>query len=426
MKLVSGNGLMFHPGYERRGIPVFFEDDHSLIEPATAWILRIAKLKSRSEHTTRKYAGILARYLQWLDDSGYGADSWAAIDEEIFDQYLLHISRPSGGALFGPAHETLLDYASRIHDFYSWAESRGYAHSLDIEEEDLLIKIRDQSLLAHIGIERKVTRLDFNLPTGRPALYEQELDKFVNQDDYEVALHLLEDVVYRIMAVVIRITGMRPKDLLQLPYRGSHQNAGFVPYDEDQIPEDLPQRSINYTFQSKGKVRSISFPGKLWAVICKSYIPLRRERAQLYEKIHGISPPNNRLFLTPDGAIVNYAILYYHFSRVPELAKTAPPLSDGRSFKGRKFSARMLRHTCATYFVYEALKRKNMLGRSFVYDAALDDELRKIMGHTDIRTTLEYYVHLANRFAHDDLIADLKRSEVDKGLNELLRQLDYS
>lgn len=86
----------------------------------------------------------------------------------------------------------------------------------------------------------------------------------------------------------------------------------------------------------------------------------------------------------------------------------------------------MLRHTCATYFVYEALKRKNMLGRSFVYDAALDDELRKIMGHTDIRTTLEYYVHLANRFAHDDLIADLKRSEVDKGLNELLRQLDYS
>jgi len=25
MKLVPGNGLMFHPGYERRGIPVFLK-----------------------------------------------------------------------------------------------------------------------------------------------------------------------------------------------------------------------------------------------------------------------------------------------------------------------------------------------------------------------------------------------------------------
>ncbi|MBK6472987.1 MAG: site-specific integrase [Betaproteobacteria bacterium] len=425
MRLVTGNGLALHPGYERDGIPVFFEDDHTLIEPATAWILKIAKLKSRSQNTTRKYAGILARYLQWLDDCGYGANAWATIDEDIFDEYLLHISKPADGAMFGPAHGTLLDYASRIYGFYKWAQARGYQHALDIEEEDLAIKIGEQSLLAHIGMKVNVTKLDFNLPTGRPALYQQELDKFVNQQDYEVALHFLDDIVYRIMAVIIRITALRPKDLLQLPYRGSQQNSGFVPYDVDQIPKDLHTRNMNYTFESKGKIRSINFPGKLWAVICKSYIPLRRERALLYAKVHGVSPPNSKLFLTPDGLVVNYAILYYHFSRVPELAKAAGPLNDGRSFQGRKFSARMLRHSCATYFVYEALKRKNMLGRSFVYDAALDDELRKLMGHTDVRTTLEYYVHLANRFAHDDLIADLQRSEVDVGLNEFLKHIDY-
>lgn len=425
MRLVPGNGLASHPAYERSGIPVFFGDDHTLLEPATAWILRVAKLKSRSPNTTRKYAGILARYLQWLDDCGYGANAWASIDEEIFDEYLLHISKPTDREKFGPAHETLLDYASRIYDFYKWAQGQGYQHALDIEEEDLAIKIGEQSLLAHVGMEFKVTQLGFNLPTGRPALYQKELDKFVNQQDYEVALHLLDDIVYRIMAVIIRITALRPKDLLQLPYRGSHHNAGFVPYDVDQIPDDLHTREIGYTFNSKGKVRSIKFPGKLWAVICKSYIPIRRERAALYERVHGISPPNSKLFLTPDGLVVNYAILYYHFARVPELAKTAGPLKDGRTFQGRKFSARMLRHTCATYFVYEALKQRNMLGRSFVYDAALDDELRKLLGHTDVRTTLEYYVHLANRFAHDDLLADLQRSEVDVGLSELLKQLEY-
>ena len=425
MKIVPGNGLVYHAAYERPSIPVFFDDEHLLLEPATAWILRVAKLKSRSEHTTRKYAGILGRYLQWLDDRGYGANSWASIDEEIFDEYLLHIAKPLDGSTFGPKHETLLDYASRIFDFYQWARKRGYEHHLDIEQEDLEIKIGEQSLLAHIGMSFKVTRLDFNLPTGRPALHHQELDKFVNQQDYEVALHFLDDIVFKVMAVIIRITALRPKDLFQVPYKGSERNAGFIPYDEDQIPTDLDSKEINFTFRSKGKVRSIKFPGKLWRVICRSYIGVRRERAALYEKVHGVSPSNSVLFLTKEGLIVNYSILYYHFSRVPELAKKAGPLSDGRVFQGRKFSARMLRHSCATYFVYEALKQRNMLGRSFVYDAALDEELRKMLGHVDVRTTLEYYVHLVNRFVHDDLIADLRRSEVDAGLNELLNQLGY-
>lgn len=425
MRLLRGHGLVQHVAYEREGIPVFFDDNHALIEPATAWILKIAKLKSRSEHTTRKYAGILARYLQWLDDRGYGANSWASIDEAIFDEYLFHISKPPVGTSFGAMHETLLDYAYRIFNFYNWARINGYEHSLDIEEEDLTIKIGEQSMLAHIGMEVKVTKLGFNLPTGRPALHQQELDKFVNQQDFEVALNVLDDIVFQIMAVIIRITGLRPKDLLQVPYRGSGLNSGFIPYDEDQVPHDLDAKDISFTFRSKGRVRSIGFPGKLWSVICKCYIVIRRERAALYEKLHGVSPPNSALFLTKEGLIVNYSILYYHFARVPELAKAAGPLKDGRVYQGRQFSARMLRHTCATYFVHEALKRRNMLGRSFVYDAALDEALRKLLGHVDVKTTLEYYVHLANRFVHDDLIADLRRSEVDAGLNELLKKLGY-
>ncbi len=425
MRLLRGHGLVHHVAYEREGIPVFFDDKHALIEPATAWILKIAKLKSRSEHTTRKYAGILARYLQWLDDRGYGANSWASIDEAIFDEYLFHISKPPVGTSFGAMHETLLDYAYRIFNFYNWARKNGYEHSLDIEEEDLAIKIGEQSMLDHIGMEMKVIKLGFNLPTGRPALHQQELDKFVNQQDFEVALNVMDDIVFQIMAVIIRITGLRPKDLLQVPYRGSGLNSGFIPYDEDQVPHELDAKDISFTFRSKGRVRSIGFPGKLWAVICKCYIAIRRERAALYEKFHGVSPPNSALFLTKDGFIVNYSILYYHFARVPELAKAAGPLKDGRVYQGRKFSARMLRHTCATYFVHEALKRRNMLGRSFVYDAALDEALRKLLGHVDVKTTLEYYVHLANRFVHDDLIVDLRRSEVDAGLNELLKKLGY-
>ena len=95
-------------------------------------------------------------------------------------------------------------------------------------------------------------------------------------------------------------------------------------------------------------------------------------------------------------------------------------------YKKRAFNPRMLRHTCATYFVYEALKQNNMLGRSFVYDAAVDEDLRQLLGHNDVRTSYEYYVHLANRFFKEDLLADLHRSRVDAGLSALLDAVGYA
>jgi integrase len=114
-------------------------------------------------------------------------------------------------------------------------------------------------------------------------------------------------------------------------------------------------------------------------------------------------------------------MLYREFAKIPFLAAKALDVK----FKGRRFTACMIRHSCATYFVYEALKQKGRLGQHFVYDAALDEELRKLMGHKDIKTTLEYYVHLVNRFVHDDLLVDLKRAQVDSCLSALLEHHDY-
>ncbi|MBN0712824.1 hypothetical protein JTM07_36080, partial [Pseudomonas aeruginosa] len=94
---------------------------------------------------------------------------------------------------------------------------------------------------------------------------------------------VMNDPVYQIIAAIIRITGLRPIDLFQLPYRGKNENYGFIPYDEGEYPEGLDNGTIYYYFRSKGKWRSIDFPGKLWRVICENYLPLRRQRAKLYE-----------------------------------------------------------------------------------------------------------------------------------------------
>lgn len=420
-RIEFGNGLSDHPGFRRDRIAIFFDNEYQLLEAPTKWIISIAKRKSRSSETSRNYAHILGRYLDWLDLSGYGSQSWQWIDEDIFDSYLLHLAQPkTDGSTI--QHKTLLHYASRIHDFYSWARHEAYPHHLDIEIEEINLRLdAHQHLLGHLATSVSVNKLDFNLPTGRPTLHQRELDKFVTHSDYEAAMALFDDPVFMIIAAIIRITGMRPKDLLQLPYRGKRQNSGFIPFDSNEMPSNIDETEIHYEFASKGRSRSIAFPGKLWRVICENYLPLRRERAILYYRKHGISPPNSALFLTAEGTIVTYPTLYYHFSKIPIKAAELNP----KTYKGRRFSACMLRHTCATYFVYEALQQKKRLGQSFVYDASLDEELRKMLGHKDVKTTLEYYVHLVNRFVHDDLLQDLKRSQVDVGLSVILNKHQY-
>lgn len=423
---MSGYGLKQIDGWPADAVPMVFDDDFKIIEGPTRWLMHVAKLKSRSVETRRKYAWIVSRYLQWLDDSGYGAQHWAAIDIDIFEGYLFDLMRPSARSSFGPLEDTAADYAARIVSFYDWAERVGYRHFLEVDREEVLIRLKDQSLLAnaHDGIGRE--KLAFNLPSGRATFLQSEVEKFVVQSEYEIALRLLDDEVFKVMAAVIRITAMRPKELLQLPYRGAAENGGFVPYDLDEIPEGLDSQEIGFYCRSKGKNRMIRFPGQLWRVICQQYIPLRRERAQLFRRRNGVSPRNSILFLTRDGYEVDYSILHYHFSKVIQVSKDNEASGRGPVYKKRAFNPRMLRHTCATYFVYEALKQNNMLGRSFVYDAAVDEDLRQLLGHNDVRTSYEYYVHLANRFFKEDLLADLHRSRVDAGLSALLDAVGYA
>ncbi|MBK9623039.1 MAG: site-specific integrase [Rhodocyclaceae bacterium] len=411
------DGLEIHPAYGRTQIAIYFDNDYGLLEEPSRWMMTVAKLKSRSKETSRNYAYILARYLNWLDDAGYGCAAWQAIDEDIFDEYLKYLSKRS--ASDEPMdHSTIVHYASRILDFYAWAKKQGYDHFLDVDVIEVDRRInKHQDLLAHVRSSTKVAKYDFNTPTGRPALHQREMNKFVTQPDYEASLGLFDDPVYAVIAAVIRTTAMRPKDVLQLPYRGKLQNSDFVPYDADGIPANIDNLELHYFFESKGKNRSIAFPGALWRAICSVYIPLRRQRAELFRAMHGVSPPNSVLFLNQAGHEVTYQMIYRHFAKVPEVASQAKS-----AYKGKRYTPRMLRHACATYFVYDALKKKNRLGDAPVYDASLDEELRKLLGHEDVKTTYMYYVHLVNRFFYDDLLQDTMRARVDDGITALLKR----
>lgn len=413
------------PGVRTTHRTLFFDDNYQLIEAPTLWIDGVAQRRSESEKTEQKYSWIIARYLQWLDDSGYGSTNWALVDEDILNQYIIFLQVPDSANGSAPLKKTVVDYICRIVDFYRWARAKGYKHYLYLEMNEVKRKVRDQLLLAHINdtVTACVPRLKVK-PSAAKRI-RPEKDKFLTQNEFRAALDLLDDPVFVVIATVVRVTGMRPKELLQLPYRGRADNCDFVPYDFDSIPPSLASKTINFFCESKGKNRVIRFPGKLWSAICRLYIPLRRERAELFFRRTGKYPPNSALFLTKNGTIVTYENLHYHFGKVGDAAHRARESGVVSPYSRSTFGARMLRHTCATYFVADALRARNQLHRPYIYDAALDEELRELLGHEDVGTTYKHYVHCVKRLLADDLLSELHRTRVDSGLAVMLDRFGY-
>lgn len=405
---------------------IFFDDDYQVLEAPVLWVSDVAKRRSGSKKTADRYSGILARYLQWLDDSGYGSHAWASIDKDIFGQYVAHLQSVIGPTGDVPSRESVLDYVSRVIDFYVWARREKYKHFLEIEMRDVEVFARkNQLLLAHVSNStiRKIPKIEVR--PGPAKKVESEVNKLVSQNEYEVALSLMDDLVYVFMAVIVRVTAVRPKELLQLPYRGKDKNSAFIPYDADCIPGDLAEEDLYFYCESKGKNRCIKFPGALWVAICQKYLPLRRQRALLYRKREGVSPPNTALFLTERGYIVDYSTLYRAFDKVAETAKAYRLAGREVGYTKAKFGARMLRHTCATYFVIDAMRRRNRLGKAYIYDVTIDNDLRDLLGHEDVETTYKYYVHLINKMFADDLLVELHRKRVDEGLSTMLDRLGF-
>ena len=413
--LIFSDGLLHANGYGLKQVPIFLDNDFNLLEAPTRWSVAQSKKGYRSLNTRRAYGYKLHKFLNWLDEVEIGSQNWAVVDEEILDEYLFYLCDRDDDE--EPAeHDTVEYYAARVVEFYDWAEAQGLHHNLEIERKTVEVKLTNQLLLAHVRSSVEVTKLGFNLPTGRPALLHSEVAKFVTREDYVVSLKVLLaiDPVYAVIAYVLGSTALRPKELFQVPYRGKGPNRGFVDYNYDNIPDDIATKDIPLDLDSKGKRRVFEFPGRVWQWLCENYIPLRRERAELYKKRVGIYPPNDALFLAANGDIVTYRMLSHNFRSVIDRAKAM-----GLEYKGRAFTAKMLRHMFATYFVYEVLKQRGRLGQPYAYDAALDDQLRRWMGHESVETTYEYYVHLVNRFVGGELIAEIANSNIE-GLSDAI------
>jgi site-specific recombinase XerD len=419
-------GLLDLPGHSRTKKAWLYmtKDYEDVLEYPTVWAAEVAKRKSCSGETLNQYGSTLARWLNFLETHGYGAKRWQSVDRDVVDHFVdsLIQGRNENGS---PSDTTLESYCARITDFYRSATKAGYEHYWDMDNEYFSRIIREKSNTTQNvtvdGLKREV-----NIQSGEPTNLRKEIESFVRDEDLIKAVGLFEDYVYTAMAYVLRNTALRPKELLQLPFKGQGKNAGLRDYDveeEEYINKDgmtvirkvlvtfdekdnrvVVRNDITFDFDSKGKTRQIPFPHHIWVFICEIWIPLRNKRAELYSEKYGKSVGNNCLFLSEDGWPVSYYMLWTHFNRV----------SKHPEFSGKRFCAKMLRHAWATYYVYLVLKDMGLLHSVYVHNVEHDDHLRKFIGHTDVITTYRNYVHVVHDLVKEGVMEKIIEEENKK------------
>ncbi|MBT0651549.1 tyrosine-type recombinase/integrase [Geomobilimonas luticola] len=391
MRTFRTNAFEQNPKYKMDRVPIFMTDDYEVIDEPTGWVLALIRRRfttmrhgKTSPETIKTYSWILERFLRWLDvakdvsGKTIGAKNWRLVDEDIMYEYANYLVQPPNNKN-RLKQRTLKYYIYCLQDFYDWARKQGYEHYWDFDVKSVTFKLPNVGMW---GTSVKRDKIAMNIGPEAMTAIENKRDAVVTREQLTEAIPLLGDFVYVIIAVIIASTGLRPKDLLQLPYRGKidEPNRGLHPYETKGAV--IPP-TINYEFESKGKVRSIRFPGSLWELICCCWMPERIRRARLFYKKHGKNPSNQYLFLSQKGYIVTYDMIQSHFSKVGKC----------EHYSGHRFTARMLRHHFATYFIYDRLQKSGMLGNN-AYQPHIDEELRQMMGHADVGTTYKFYVDL--------------------------------
>lgn len=392
MHVFNTDGLKNTDVSPKDTVPIFLDDDFRVIEGPSYWAIDIAQKRSRSTETLKQYTTVLARFLQWRDDKGIKAMDWQLTDEDVINAYIGYLikNRDLEGR---PSNKTIEDYIATLSYFFKWATKEGYKHYWKMDLKKVTIHIKGSSSM--VKTEKQVEKR-MRIGNGPTMHVDREQDKFIHRENIPRILELFDDAVYSIIVLILWTTGLRPKELFQLPYKGSGLNAGLKRYREEEL---LNLKEILFRFESKGKERDIRFPGDVWAIICRNWMPERVKRAARYqERNNGKMPPNNVLFLSENGTVVTPKMLRDNFNKVAQ---------DSRSPE-KKITPYMFRHAFATYFILDRLEQYNLLGKAYVYNAVIDAELREWMGHKDIGTTYKYYVHLINRYFHNGLLEMLE------------------
>jgi integrase len=304
----------------------------------------------------------------WLD---YCTDVGLTYDQATFDihltvfrEYLLDR---------GVLPQSVNVYYRTWRSFYEWCDSQGLLHLMQFPAK-LPKKIKSsggsffQSNTTTIESDPALLAVDVSLDYKEFVLNDQEYDALAE------ALKSI-DPVYEMIAYIMVTTGLRIGGVLQFPVGATERNPHWLRYPELAATGRVAQKLI-YLPKGKKRFRSCIVVTEALAKVHAEYIQnLRLERAEMFSGRSGpkvIAP----MWLNKHGKTVFDYDVWNAFR-------------DASLKIGRRVAPHYLRHTYATYIVYNYF-RAHGLKPNLAYAHDIHEQLKAQLGHSDIEVTKGY------------------------------------
>jgi integrase len=311
-----------------------------------------------------------------------------ANSKNIRDWQLDEIRKRDRLGLLKPGDKTVHDNAVLVHKFYAWAKEQGFPVVMQITSNDWRLNFKDESLLAHtkgllegtqidhtaINLQRKKTPVHFN---------KKHITIFTN-NDIQSLLSAYRDPVYAFAFIMALATGMRAEGVCQTPYIGKAENHHIRPYPDimNCISKGEFAKIFKMTVIEKGKKRSLNVNMSAWKFICLNFLPLYYTRRKLFEDKYPNENANDFFFLNAAGEPITPKMI----ADMTYIAK--------KSLRNFPWTFHSTRDWYATKFMIKNLAKKDIYNAH--YDAAVEDALRRQLGHSDIKITYLHYIRIAS------------------------------
>ncbi|WP_394166278.1 tyrosine-type recombinase/integrase [Photobacterium piscicola] len=360
-------------------------------------------LKSRafkSRKTSERYSSAIKRFFEYLikikkvDNPNF----WREVTElDIREWQGYIIQRRDKAKIIRPKDETIFSEACIVFDFYVWANTNNFPVFITQSSTKWKFNFRDESRLLKSVSMLSGSGVDYaNIDIGKERVRQSRSYNcnkevtIMTTENINNLLQKYDDVVYPVMFLLALATGMRAQGICSVPYIGYGVNDHIRTYPEilntiSELSDQKTPKTFSYTVTEKGsKTRTIQVNLAAWKMICKTYLPVFFERRKLLIQKYKNIDPNSVFFINKKGNPVTPKM-------IADRTLAAKKKLNDKSFT---WSFHNTRDWYATMFIIKHLGKEKI--ESAHYDAAVENSLKRQLGHSDIRTTYMHYIRVAS------------------------------
>jgi hypothetical protein len=358
-----------------------------------------------SSATSDKYSRTLLSFIRFLikrcKKQKLNYDIWRkATNEDLLDWQGYQVKKRDQIHATKPSDATIYDNAKLVHLFYIWASKREYPVAINNNDS---WKYDYRANSKFIGSIDMISVNHSEATNSKAEFRQKEPNKklfIMSNDDIKKLMQGYKDPVYAAALMLSLATGMREEGVCSMPYIGKGKNSHICPYPE--ILSNLSNennKTFDFTVTEKGvSTRTLQVNLAAWKSICLMYLPLYFERLKLYKKKHRSINHNNVFFLKKNGEPITPKNIADQTYLVKKTLKAFP------------WTFHSARAWYATKFIIRHQSKEEILG--VYYNSAVEDQLKKQMGHKDYKTTYTHYMKQAS------LILHLKENKMDFSFEE--------